>query len=135
MNTHFSDINEINLYNKFVLTNFTLDATVLTIKDTAIIANANRTTLGDLVNTIGWSTSDYITVAAGTQLTVFSTIHDEYGIVYYNNSFDIVGSDLIKSSEALLNVPSNALYFRVCGSNDFESFLINGFGITAYNQE
>ena len=92
-----SGVTEVILYNKFVLVEFSLDSKILTLLNTALIVESADNNTGDLVTVENWAVSDYIPVAANTQLTVNASVHEHYGIVFYDETYKVIRGNTIES--------------------------------------
>lgn len=118
-----SGISEINLFNKFVIVETQQDITILTNTGTALIAvKTDEEKVGELVTAKGWATSDYLSIAAGTILQITATAHDNYGVVFYDNTQTVIQGNTVDPLGSELTVPANARYFRVCSTVDDETF-------------
>lgn len=124
-------------YNKFALSAITANAEILVLEDTAIIAVAptSETSLGDLVAETGWKTTDFLDVAAGTSLTITSTIHDNYGMVFYDNTKTALNGVVFSTAMQSVTAPSNAYYFRICAISTQSDFQIDYYIARQYTAE
>lgn len=120
-----SGLQSITIYNKYVLKEQTLNNDILTLKDTALIAvKLDNNSVGDLVNAPGWSTTEFIDVAANTTITVNSSISTSYGIVYYDNTYEVISGETLDVSPKELVIPNSTCYFRISCLTDYTDFSI-----------
>lgn len=128
-------VSEINLYNKFVLTEVSLDKDALVNENVAIIAvKSEINNVGDLLTANGWYTTEYISIAANSLMTITASVHDNYGLVFYDNTKTVISGTVFTQSPQDVQVPKNAVYYRI-SSNAVESFSILYFIENAYSSE
>lgn len=128
-------ISEINLYNKFVLTEVSLNKDALVNENVAIIAvKSEINNVGDLLTANGWYTTEYISIAANSLMTITASVHDNYGLVFYDNTKTVISGTAFTQSPQDVQVPKNAVYYRI-SSNDVESFSILYFIENDYSSE
>lgn len=128
-------VSEINLYNKFVLTEVSLDKDALVNENVAIIAvKSEINNIGDLLTANGWYTTEYISIAANSLMTITASVHDNYGLVFYDNTKTVISGTVFTQSPQDVQVPKNAVYYRI-SSNDVESFSILYFIENVYSSE
>ena len=130
-----SGVTEVILYNKFVLVEFSLDSKILTLLNTALIVESADNNTGDLVTVENWAVSDYIPVAANTQLTVNASVHEHYGIVFYDETYKVIRGNTIESIPQTITTPKNSTYFRICSEVSFTEFSITGFKSKSYEYD
>lgn len=126
---------KVNLYNKFVLAELELNKKILTVEDTAIIVNVENHELGEVIALTGWKSSDYLSVAANTTLEIKSSISQEYGIVFYTNSLNVIDGAVIDESPKQVTVPDGTSYFRISCESSYEDFSIIGYNRDSYEYE
>lgn len=124
---------KIILYNKFILSDSEINETQLVISNTALVAKETESLkIGDLVETEGWNTSDFLKIAAGTIMYVQSTIDAVYGVVFYDNTCTVISGVNVTKANQSIGVPINAFYFRICSKLD-NDFLVTYKVSTFYN--
>lgn len=123
----------INLYNKFITTQYTLTIDDLVILDNAIIAASSKaedteekdTTeepteepdkLGNIVADKDWRLSYSIRVIGNTTMSAnLKANTKEYGIVFYDRKNTPISGYIPKADELVeIPVPEEAFYFRCC---------------------
>lgn len=125
-------LSDITLYNKFITVDSEINIDHLTIENTALSA---VDPIGNLIPETGWKCSNYITVAANTTMIVKSTVHDVYGIVFYDNTQTAINGNTIISDTQNIEVPANAFYFKICCNASKTDFLVQYKSHTPYNKE
>lgn len=143
-------MSDIVLHNKFVLKEVTASSDILVIQDTAlnVIESAKNeqpdsTTqseeqtikIGDELQVIGWGTSAYIEIAAGSTMTINASISELYGLVFYDNTKTVISGVNLSSSPIEVVVPINASYYRISSELNIDSFSILYQKPIAYNSE
>lgn len=131
----------INLYNKFVVEYTDVTSDILTISDTVIVAVAiegdtseDKVLIGTLLSVPGWKTSDFVSIAANTTLTVTASSHNNYGIVFYDNTQTPINGSVVTEVSQQIIVPENASYFRIC-SETGQQFALNYAYTLPYTKE
>lgn len=121
-------LSNIALYNKFVLEDAELDNDALIFEN--IVLNTIKTEehkIGDELQATGWSTTDFISVAGNSKMTIVSKIvvnENQYGIIFYDNTRTIINSIALKESPEEIQSPANAFYFRISTPSGYEDFKI-----------
>lgn len=122
-------VNEVKIYNKFALESQELDKKSLTFVGQAIAAlEYDKVKIGDLVDDELWNSTDYVLVAANTQISIDSTKHSNYGIVFYGYDYKIVKGIIFDEQTVFptsIIVPDSSYYFRISCLNSYDNFKIN----------
>ena len=123
-----SGVSDVKIYNKFALENKELDKDELTFIGQAIVAIAyDEVNVGDLVDDDARDSTDYILIAANTQMTIDCTKHANYGIVFYDYSLKVVRAISFEETTSFpteLTVPDGSYYFRISCLNAYDNFKI-----------
>ena len=121
-------LSNIAIYNKFVLEDAELDNDALIFEN--IVLNTIKTEeheIGDELQATGWSTTDFISVAGNSKMTIVSKIvvnENQYGIIFYDNTRTLINSIVLKESPEEIESPANAFYFRISTPSGYEDFKI-----------
>lgn len=133
-----SGLQNIVLYNKFVLEEAELDNEALINKNIALnIKETDDSKIGDEISAYGWGTTDYISIAGGSNMIVASqvTIDSIYGIIYYDHARNIIETFILTQEEEQVSIPVSAYYFRISTPLDYELFKIKYYKSVPYSAE
>ena len=123
-----SEVGDLTIYNKFAIETQVVDKEALTITGYALVAvSYDEVNVGDLVENTQWSTTDYIPVAANTQMVINSTKDTNYGIVFYDYNRAAEKASVfedVTEFPTTITVPDNVYYFRISCLTTYDAFEI-----------
>lgn len=134
-----SGVSDVTIYNKFALESLELDKKDLTFPGVAIVAvGYEQVTVGTLVDNSEWSTTDYISVAANTEMTIDTTKHINYGIVFYDFNYKItkaISFNDVSDFPTTITTPDGIQYFRISCLAEYEGFKVTYSNSVPYTIE
>ena len=121
----------LTFYNKYVVNQITVANEILINTDKAIVAVASDDhAVNDVIDENGWGLSNYIPIVHETSLIITSSIHEDYGIVFYDLEHNAIQSYVLESVNQEIKCPKNCWYFRICSIIDYVDF-----SVTYYSKE
>lgn len=123
----------LTFYNKYAIGEITVTNEILSNEDKAIVAVASDDyVVDDIVDESGWGLSNYIPIVSDTLLTITSSIHEHYGIVFYDLEHNVMQSYVLESAAQEIKCPKDCWYFRICSIIDYTDFSITYYSRESY---